>query len=194
MLADERHFTELIAEQGHECYPTDAPAYAKGKEAQVRHPSDTGDKRREGADDGDESGVNDGLAAVFFIELLRPGHIFPLEKAGIGTIEDSRTRAATQQVTGAVTNYSGGHQHQIHDYDVQIAGAGHDAHREQAGITREEATDEQSGFREDDGEQQRVAHPARHESRQELDEALGVCERSMNIEDVANPVVAGLTA
>ena len=145
MLADERYLAEFVAEQGHAGYPTDAATHAEGKEAQVRHLGHARDERGEGADDGDESGVNDGLAAVLFIEALSSDHVVALEEAGIGTIEDSGTRAAAQQVTGAVANHGGGHQHQIHDHDVQIAGAGYDADREQQGVTRKEETDQQPG-------------------------------------------------
>ena len=78
--SDEGEFAQRVAEHGEKEYPADAAKDVEGEEAAIVHAGDAGDERSEGADDGNEARVDDGLAAVALIELMRARQVFLLEE------------------------------------------------------------------------------------------------------------------
>jgi hypothetical protein len=110
--------------------PADSAENIERKKLGVIHLSHAGHKRRERADDGNEARVNDGLAAMLFVESLRLQQMLPAKQARIGTLENVRTRAAAERIAGAVADDGRRHQQQVHINQIQMARARHHAHRE----------------------------------------------------------------
>ena len=71
ILFDRRNAAEEKTRKQKKTNPGDAADNIVGDEPRVFHSPDAGDKRGEGADDGNKAGDNDGFAAVFFVELMR---------------------------------------------------------------------------------------------------------------------------
>src|SRR5437879_2929273 len=127
MLLDDRDAAQQISEHSHAEDPSDSAEDIEGNEPAVVHLSDARHEWREGPDDGDESRVDDRLAAVLFVEGMRAGQMLAAEPAGIRTVEDGGTRASTQRVAERIAEDGRGHEDEIHDEHVQIPGPGHRA-------------------------------------------------------------------
>ena len=66
------------------------------------HGHDTGDDRRKGPDNGEEAGEDDGLAAMFFIELFGLIKIFFLEQPVILTMKKERAALVPEPIAQGI--------------------------------------------------------------------------------------------
>lgn len=68
----QRNIAEIITGEGKRGYPDNTANDIIADKACVGHAPDAGHKRRKGPDDGDKTGDDDCLAAVFFKKLMCP--------------------------------------------------------------------------------------------------------------------------
>lgn len=85
VLFDDRQVTKEIASESEEGYPNNRTDNVIYQEARIIHGTDPGHKWGKGADNGDEAGQDDRLAAVFFIKFVGAIQIFFLQEADIPT-------------------------------------------------------------------------------------------------------------
>src|SRR6266481_6366349 len=90
--------------EDHSAHPDYSAENVIGQIAEIRHPRRAGDGWTEGADDGDESRQDDGLAAVFFVKVMCALKVAAFEEEGIFTAVKSGACRATDPVADLVTN------------------------------------------------------------------------------------------
>src|SRR5260370_12032217 len=108
VLLHDRDTAQQIAEHGHAEHPSDPTEYVEGNEAGVVHPSYTGDEGSERTDDGHESRVDDGLAAVLFVEGVGAVQMLAAKPAGIRTAEDGWSGAPAQRISERIASQTRG--------------------------------------------------------------------------------------
>ena len=75
-----------------------------------------------------------------------------------------------EKVTGRVTDNGCNDKDDIDGEEIELTGAGDHSYREQKRITREKKPNKETGFREDNRKQGRIAEPTRHHGSKELDQ------------------------
>ena len=98
---------EGVAQEGDAGAPGEGADDVVGEEGAVAHTADAGEHWRDGADDGNEAGENDGADAVLFVERFRARHVFFAEEARIFAREDLGTELRAEPVAGAVAEDRG---------------------------------------------------------------------------------------
>ena len=194
VAADQRNAAEPVAQDSHGEDPAGAAKDVEGQKARIAHVGDSGDKGREGADNGNELGVDDGLAAVPLVEMLRSLQIFLLEETGIGPVEDGGAGTASDEVAGPIAQHASGEQHRHDQPDVELARARYHADSEQQRIARQHKADQQPCLRENNSSQHGIAIPARDHGGQQMDETLRRGERTQKIDYGAHASYAGTVA
>src|SRR5262249_59535441 len=116
--------------------------------------------RRESPDERHEAGDDNGLRPVAGVEHPRSFDVAGVEQERLGPREEPRPQTNTDGITDAVAGDRGDDEHDVEPPDVEPARGRDDAGRDQERIAREEETDEQAGFSEDDHEENNVAAPA----------------------------------
>ena len=98
--ATDRQVAEQVAAEQEDRDPDERAGHVEHGEAACSDIRPTaGDEGREGADDGDEAGEEDRLAAVLLVEVLRLEQVIAVEEPGVGRWRtpwargDSRSRS-----------------------------------------------------------------------------------------------------
>ena len=120
-------------------------------------------KRRKGADDGEEARQEDGYGAVFVEHGLRLVDAFGGERLDAPGIYDGLPHLAAYPVVRRVAEHScQAHEDDEHEDVEPAAVRREDARAEQQAVARQKRRDHQARLHEDDDEQRRV-HPHRPE-------------------------------
>lgn len=156
VFLDEWHVAEEVA-QGHQAAdPQDGTGHAEGEEARVGHPGNAGNKRGEGADDGQETRQGHGLATVFFIEIVGFLQIVAAEDLRVGIAEQAFPGRSSDYVVGTVAQDRCEHQQAPQQHRVHATAGGHGAGNEQQRIPGQKWHHHQAGLAEDHQEQNGV--------------------------------------
>ena len=119
------------------------------------HLAHPGHERRERADNGHEAGDDDGLAAVFLVELMGLVQVALLEYLGIGIAEQPPPEVMPDGIVARIAQDGRGKHNQCQDVHLQrhVGLRGDGSRHKQQGITRQEGGNHQAGLAENHQEQ-----------------------------------------
>ncbi|CCM64187.1 hypothetical protein BN381_350047 [Candidatus Microthrix parvicella RN1] len=157
VIANDRHVAEAVADQGDPRPPQHAADHVEAGKRPVGHVAHTGHHGAEGPHDGHEAGQHDGLRSMSIEEGNGAVPMFSLQNPPVGALEQRRTRAASQEITGLVPSDGGNDHHQDQHPDVGVERQPGQSPRsrssggEQQRVAGEKEPNEQAGLGEDDG-------------------------------------------
>lgn len=140
-------------------HPEDGADDVEDRKVAVAHASDARDERSEGTHDGNKARKNDGLSAVLFKERVGAHQVFVFEKTAARR-ERPRPDETSHGVIHGVTQNGRGAAEDDEDIQPQGAERGKGSRGEQEGIPRQEGGDHQTGFAEENDEQDAVGERA----------------------------------
>jgi hypothetical protein len=139
--------------EGEQKHPNDPTDEVVRDKVAIRHASDARHEGREGADDGHETGEEDGLAAVLLEEGVGFIEVFLLDPLDIiGAV----TEVMTDPIVNGIAEDGGQHEQTQQQPDVERAEGGEGACREQERVAWQEGCDHEARLHEDDEEQQAI--------------------------------------
>ena len=94
---------------------------AEQHEQPITHQTDAGDKRGEGANDGQKAGEYDGLTAVLFVECMRLVEMLALDQLGVGSTEQTHSDQPAYPVVGVITTKGSQNQQWRQQFQLQRA-------------------------------------------------------------------------
>src|SRR5260370_29436314 len=109
MLLDDRDAAQQVSEHGHAKNPSDSTEHIEGNKSAIVHFPHARNERSEGPHNRNEPGVDDGLAAIFFIEDMSPLQMVAAKPAGMPAAEDGGTGSPSQRVSKRIAQNSRGH-------------------------------------------------------------------------------------
>ena len=158
MIFDCCNVAEKVSCQRQTGYPDQAAQRTVQQEQVVAHRAYACDERREGAYDGHEARDHDRLAAMLLIECVGSVQMFLLQESSLDAMEEFHADQPPYPVIGVVAGKCGQHQHRHQQVELQCVKAAQGTCDEEQRIARQERREYQTGFGEDDQEQDAV-HP-----------------------------------
>ena len=160
VILDEGDVPEEVAAEGEDRHPADPANDVVADELQIAHPADAGHERREGADDRNEPGDDDGLGPVFLIEFMRPVEIFFPEEARFLLVKDLGPDDLADPVVDGVADDRGRGQDEEKPSDLQVASGGECPGGKDQRISGKEGCHDQAGLAEDDNKENKIGPEA----------------------------------
>ena len=142
------NIAEIIAAPGKDDGPNNAAGDVVKNETPVSHASDAGHKGGKGADNRDEAGEENGLAAVLFVEFIGLIKIFPFKKKAFFLIKDAGAEKFSQGVINRITGNRGHGQNEQQQLDLQAAQGGKGTQGKKEGVARQDGCHNQARFTE----------------------------------------------
>ena len=102
ILAHHRQVAEEVTGQHEQPDPEQAAGEAEGQKAGIGHVSDAGHEWREGAQDRQEAGEQNGLAAVAVVEVAGTVEVLAIEQPRVGVAEHAWSEVVADPVIGVV--------------------------------------------------------------------------------------------
>ncbi len=137
-------------------YPQDAAYYIVADEFSVCHTPDPGDEGGEGPYYRDKTGNDDGLTTVFFVKVVCPVQVFPVEKTHIPVMKNLRPHHFPDPVIDRIAQY-GSHREQYEKPEhLEIAARGKGPRGKKKGIAGKERGNDKAGFTENDDKEYEV--------------------------------------
>jgi len=149
-----------IAAENHGADPENAAENVVEQIAGIRHTGGAGDRRTKSANDGNEAGEDDGLAAVFFVEIVSAKEMATAEEKGILAAIYGGAGGATDPVADLVAENRAEHHGKKNPAQRDDAGGGEDTRGDEQGVTGKKKADEETCFNEDDNANEKGAAPA----------------------------------
>jgi len=156
IILDERNISEIETRSNEERDPEYCPEDAEEEKSQIGHPADAGHERREGPDDRQESGDNDGLPPVFLVESLCPVEIRAIEEPRLGRAENPRSDCTTDPIIDVVSRERGCDKERSCDFRVEGVNGGKGSHGEEERIARKKRGDDKPRFAKYDNEEEKI--------------------------------------
>src|SRR6202050_744040 len=170
MRLHQRDVTEQVTAPDEQNDPGDTPGQVIGEEARERHAGDAGHERCTGADDGHEARQQDRHAAVAAEEPFRVPQVLDLQQP-VTAAEGRRPDGAPHRVIHRVAEHGCHGEQTAQQRRVERAARIHRrecTEREQQRVPGQKRRHDESGLREDHGEQDRV--DPKVEAREQLDQ------------------------
>ena len=161
VLADVRDArTGQVTAEQHAADPQGSAKDVVEKVGRVAHLRRTSDRGAERANDGNEARQNHGAAAIFLVKLMGPLQVAATEEKGVFAAIESRTRRTPNPVAELVTNDGAQDAWKKQPAQGNHVLAGEDARGDQQGVAGKKKANEEPGFHEDDGANERGSSPA----------------------------------
>ena len=138
--------TEKIATQNHASYPQDAARYVVSEITGVRHGGGAGHGGTKGSNDRDESGEDDGLAAVLFVEISRAFEMASFEEERVFAFIKRSAGSAPNPVANLITHDGAEHRREKHFGERDVPCGGKDSRGYQEGVAGKKETNEKAGL------------------------------------------------
>ncbi len=152
VLADGGQIAEEVAGIDKRDDPQETADEVEGHETLVSHGTHAGDEGGKGPHDGQETGHDDGLAAMLGKESLGLVEMIAAEDPRVWILEQPLTKEVANGVVGQVAEDGGQDQGAGQQVDIQGGTDGQGSRGKQQGVARQERGDHQAGFAEDDQE------------------------------------------
>ncbi|MNC50500.1 hypothetical protein D3C75_997440 [compost metagenome] len=155
-MTHHRQVAEEVARIDERQHPQQAANQVERQEARVGHGSHAGHEGGKGTHYGQETGDDDGLAAMLGIEGVGLDQIVAAEDLRIGIAKQLIPEEVAYGVVHHVAEHGGDDQHPRQGMHIQHAAHGEGACGKQQGVAGQEGGHHQAGLTEDDEEQDGV--------------------------------------
>ena len=152
----ERQVAEIIAGKHKNGWPGDTAEYVVRDKPGILHPADAGHKGHEGANDGDETGQDNGLSPVLFIEFMRPVQVLFVKKAHILLEKNFRADVMPYPVIDIVACNGCCGEDDSYELYVKDPDGSECPGCEEQGIPRQKGSDHEAGFAKDNHKKDQV--------------------------------------
>jgi hypothetical protein len=149
-----------VSSEDHGADPEDAPKKIEEQVARIRHFGCASDGRAECSNDGDEASKNYGATAVFFVEIVGALEVAAAEEQGIFAPVQGGASGTANPIADLVTGDGAKHDGEQKPLEGNNASVGEDAGGDQKRIAGKKKANEEAGFYEDDGANERSASGA----------------------------------
>lgn len=148
---------EIITEEGNDGCPREAADEVEEEVGPVAHLRNAGKDRGEGADDGNEAREDDGLRTVRIEKGMGPLDVLAPEKERLVAVEHGGAEPTPEKISEVVAGDGSGEEERDEDPDIEIMLRREEARGKEQAVARQEESDEQTRFGEDDTRETEIA-------------------------------------